>query len=144
MTTHPRTTVSRAQSTVIGTILLVAVVVVALTVFGSYSLGSITDDSRGPAVDLSASVTATNLTLVHEGGEAMETTSLTVHVRHDAETIHSFSDGTLTGDGDGRFEPGERWTVAHGLSLDDGDRVRVLVVHDNRTVVLEATRAVEE
>ena len=140
----PNVTVSRAQSTVLGTIMLVAVVVVTVTVFGTYSIVSVTDSRTGPVVEQSASVTTADLTVVHEGGEAMETGVLTVLVRTDGtEATYSFADGTLAGDGDDRFEPGERWTVPHGLALDDDDRVRVLVVHDDEWVVLDATRAVE-
>lgn len=135
---------SRAQSTVLGTILLVAVVVLGLTVAGLFSVASITDAADSPVVDLSATLTPTELGLVHEGGDGMATAVLAVHVRNDdADASYSFADGTLAGDSDDRFEPGERWTLAHGLSLEAGDRVRVLVVHDDATVVLDATRAVE-
>jgi FlaG/FlaF family flagellin (archaellin) len=144
MRSKPHIAVSRAQSTVLGTIMLVAVVVLGLTVAGLFTVASITDAADEPVVDLSATVTATELALVHESGDGLETTALAVHVRHDGtEAVHAFADGTLAGDGDDRFEPGERWTVAHGLALDEGDRVRVLVVHDERSIVLDATRAVE-
>lgn len=126
---------SRGQSTVVGTILLVAVVVLGVTLFGFFSLASVTDAADGPVVDVAATLTSTGLTLTHGGGDSLPAQELVVIVRNDSTSVSlPFEAEALGGDGDGLFEPGERWT--NTSTLPDGHRLTIIVVHEPSNAVL--------
>lgn len=127
----------RAASETIGTILLVAVVVIAV---GTLTAATLLD--RGfvdePEADVRVNVTGTQVLVNHTGGDALPAEELSVTVR--AGTGEFAVDG-VGGVGE-HLDPGEGWTTAHGLSLGTEERVRVLVVHDDRTVLVDARRRV--
>ena len=124
---------SRGQSTVVGTILLVAVVVVSVTTFGLFSLSSITDRNESPMVDIDATLTVDGLALTHAGGDPLDATALIVRVDNDTdESFSDFEAGNLPGDD--RFAPGERWTNAS--TLPRGDRLTVWLIHEPSNSVL--------
>lgn len=136
----------RAATESVGTILLVAVVVVSVSVASgavfSYRIAS----DGPPAVDLAATVTDGNVTVHHRGGDALALADVTVVVRADGRERRFVPDAAnvTVGDADDRFEAAERWSRAHGAAVVTGDRVRVVVVHEpTDAVVLDATRRVE-
>jgi flagellin-like protein len=139
---HPSSTTDRGQSEVLSVVLLVGVVVVTAGVAGVVFLDGLAAES-GPATDVRASVGTDSVTLVHNGGSVVDTADLRVVLRRNETTLDvDWADGTLAGDGDGRFEPAERWR-ADGLGVDPGDTVRVVLVHEpSGTVVVEVVRSV--
>lgn len=126
----------RAQSDVLGTILLVAIVVIGVTTVTAATLLDRTAVEE-PHADIDTNVTDRRILLNHTGGEPLDAGLLSVTVRNG----DGFVTDRLTGVGD-RFDPGEGWSTEHGLPVGDGDRVRVLLVHDNRTVLVDAERRV--
>ena len=128
---------SRAQSEVIGAILLVAVVVIAVTAFGVFYLGNQSDDGRDPAAEFNASASTTSVNITHLGGDSLARADLVVIVRNSStEREFSVENGTLTdGDTDDQFEPGEEWGSTN-ISLPAGESVRVFVVHDSSNKLL--------
>jgi FlaG/FlaF family flagellin (archaellin) len=135
----------RAASESLGAILLVAVVVIAVTtVSGTLVVSKATDDA--PPVDLAADATDATVTVSHRGGDALALADLTVVVRvGGSERRFTPSAANVTvGDADDRLEPGEEWERAHGVGVEAGDQVRVLVVHEpTDAVVLDVERTVE-
>ena len=131
-------TTDRAQSESIGVILLVGVVVV--TVGGSSAVilglggGGGAGGSAAPLADLGIDATTANLSVEHRGGDAVAMADAVVIVRDSAgETRYQIDAANVTGDGDDRFEPGERFERAHGIS---GDRATILVVDTAENEVL--------
>ena len=119
----------RAQSEVIGVILLVGVVTVTIGGAGAVYLSTIADES-GPATDVRVTVTDDAVALTHNGGSSLSTDSLRVIIREDgSDTNTDWANGTVTGDGDDQFEPGETWRQ-NEFTFDSNDRVEVLLVHD--------------
>lgn len=128
----------RGASEVIGSVLLVGIVVVAVTTFTAATLLDRAFDDR-PRADVSANVTADRVIVNHTGGESVDSEDVSVIVRGGGGEFRE--DGL--GLADGRFDPGDGWQDTHGLTaLRSGDRARVLVVHDNRTVFFEGERRV--
>jgi flagellin-like protein len=130
----------RGATEVIGTILLVAIVVVSVTVLSAATLLTQSEPSD-PFADLTGTVSDSKVFVNHTGGEGLDAGNLRVVARGGgAEYRERFPDGAITGDGDGRFEPGETWKAMHATpAFDDGTRVRLLVVHDDRHVLLDVT-----
>lgn len=119
----------RAQSEVVGVILLVAVVAVTISAAGAFYLSNLSQES-GPATDVRVTVTDEAVTLTHNGGSTLATDSLRVVIRRDGtDTGTDWSDGTVVGDGNDDFEPGERWRQ-DGFAFDPNDRIEVLLVHE--------------
>ena len=136
----------RGATEVIGTILIVAIVVVGVTVLSAATLLTQTEPTD-PLADLKGNVTASEVVVNHTGGEGLDAGTLRVIARGGgAEFRKSFTDGTIVGDADGRFEPGESWTISHVVggtpTFPDDTRVRLLVVHDDRHVLLDVARVV--
>jgi hypothetical protein len=138
----PSSSAGRGQADVLGVVLLVGVVVVTVGVAGAVFLGDLAASS-GPATDVRASVGPDSVTLVHNGGAAVDTNDLRVVVHRNGSALGvDWADGTLAGDGDGRFEPAERWR-AGDLGFGPDDTVRVVLVHEpSGTVVVEVERSV--
>lgn len=122
----------RAQSEVIGIILLTAVVVILSVVVGGTILTNI-DAQDEPVANLDVSVNASNVTISHQGGSQLPTTEVTVYFRSGNTERHSL--GTFPeqqGDDDGDFDPGERVTRVHNATK----VITVFVVHDPSNTVL--------
>jgi hypothetical protein len=119
----------RAQSEVIGVILLVGVVTITIGGAGAVYLSTVADES-GPATDVRVTVTDDAVALTHNGGSALSMDSLRVVVRRNgSDTGTDWSDGAPVGDGDDRFEPAEKWRQ-DGFAFDSADRIEVLLVHE--------------
>ena len=113
----------RGQSEVIGEVLLVGALVLAIGIAGSFILGEASPETEVSA-DIEATVTADGVSLVHQGGESVAVTDLRVRVAVNGSqvTAATWENGTVDGDADDRFEPGERWTYT-GLGASDDARV---------------------
>jgi FlaG/FlaF family flagellin (archaellin) len=128
----------RAATETLGTVLLVGVVGAAVSLLaGSVLFVQSADD--GPLADVTTNVTVSQVVLNHTGGDPLDADRVSVVIRGENE---SRKDG-LDDVGE-RLEPGEGTVVDHDPDLDPdpGDRVRVLVVHDNTTVLYDAERTV--
>lgn len=128
----------RAQSEVVGTVLLVGVVVITVSTLGAGLLGSVTedDDSRS---EVSGEVATDEIRLTHRGGESLAVAALEVVVRTDDGTERiSFADGALSGPDPDRFDPGETWTKS--ASFDESEGVHVYLVHDSERVLYEGRK----
>ena len=126
----------RAQSESIGVVLLTGVVVVAIAGSSAVILTMGAGGAGGaPALaDLGIDATTTNVTIEHSGGDGVAMADSAVIVRDDAgEQRYQIDGPNVTGDGDDRFEPGERFERAHGIS---GDSATVLVVDTDANDVL--------
>lgn len=133
---------SRGQSELVGVVLLIGVFVVVATLIGVAIIGNVLSQADdAPLVEANVSATADNVTIVHAGGDAMDVDDVFVVVRRDTErTVGLGSFTELTGDGDARFEPGERRRRPHPFGA---GRLEVLVVHrpTNEVVYSDAVDA---
>lgn len=128
----------RAQSEVLGNVLLVATVVVAVSVAGAALLAAIGDDEETLA-DVAVSLEddgASQVVFVHQGGETVDDASLVVRVwLNGTAASPSLNASASTGTADGRFGPGER--RAYDVpAMGDGDVVRSLLATNATNTVL--------
>jgi len=126
---------SRAQSESIGVILLTGVVVIVVAIGGAVILdGAASDADSAPLVEFTVEMTADNLTVTHAGGDVVARSELIVVARGDTTTErYDFDAENVSGDGDGQFEPSERFKRDHGLT---GSTADVLVIHIPSNTVL--------
>jgi flagellin-like protein len=148
---------ARGQSEVIGSILLVAVIVVAVSTIGGILLSEIGSQEDPPSAVVEGSVTEANNGTVqfeHGGGDSAEASALTVLVANESgpQRAFPFTPGDIHGNGDNRFEQGERWTNSTILCkspscpvpVSDSERVRIALVHEpSGTLLFEGARSVE-
>lgn len=130
----------RAQSEVVGMILLVAIVVVAVSSVG-YVLFVSFDDPGEPATEVNATANVSALELTHTAGEPIPVDELRVVVRTDTEEGRApFTDGSI---GSGDFAVGDRWTAdwtTLGIDPTPDEQVDVVLVHDpSNSVVYRGT-----
>jgi FlaG/FlaF family flagellin (archaellin) len=135
---------NRAQSELVGNILLIGVVVivastVALGIVGNINNQTGINGDQPSQVDLIADTTADNLTLAHNGGDSLQANEVTVRLSNGTtEKQFKIDTANLTGSDD-RFDPGERFERAHGLN---GTYIDVLVSVEragSSAVVLDTT-----
>lgn len=131
---------SRGQSEVVGSILLVALVVVVVSTVGALSFSMMYDrnDPVSAVIEVEK-MNDTTLTLQHGGGDSVAVTDLEVVARNTSKATsetesYAFADGESMGDGDDRFEAGERWRTTHTFSR--CDQVQVLLVDQSTGTVL--------
>lgn len=131
---------SRAQSEVVGVILLTAVIVVLVTVAGGIFLSEMLDTDDDPLISAESNVTATNVWLSHTGGDSVAAADVEVIVRSSGTTTRTPLSSFDSAPGD-QFEPGTEWETA--VNLTDGE-AQLLVVHrPSNTVVHEAEYRVD-
>jgi len=131
---------SRAQSEVVGVILLTAVVVVLVGVAGGIFLSNAFDDDDEPLISVESTLTADRVTLAHNGGDTVDADDVEVVLRRadstDRITLSAFDN--TSGE---QFEPGSDWDTS--VSLTAGT-VQLFVVHTpSNTVVHEETYFLE-
>jgi len=130
---------TRAQSEVVSTILMVAVVTIAMTTFGVYYLADQSDRSDDdPRADVHAVVTTDSVEFVHRGGATLATADLSMRlVVNGTDQSLSLSSGTWSGADDTAFESGERWWIQR--STHRNAVVEVWLIHgpSNSVVVNE-------
>lgn len=127
---------SRGQSEVVGSILLVALIVVVASTVGALSFSVLLDENDPvSAVMEIKEMNDSTITLQHGGGDSVAVADLELVARNNTSTErYPFTNGTDLGDGDGRFETGERWQTNHSFS--ECDRVRLLLVDQSTGTVL--------
>jgi len=131
---------ARAQSEVTGIALLTGVVAIVALVVGGVIIADFGSGDDGPTTDLLADADATDATLTHNGGDPVALADLRVTVYRDGGPVR-LTPTTTAGSGDDTLDPGERTTVAHGVS--GPADVRVVVAHDpSSTVLLDDTVSV--
>jgi hypothetical protein len=133
--------VTRAQSEAVGTVLLLAMVVIGVSVVGYVLLGTIEPDDS-PTVDVKSTVTDSTLTLTHWSGDSLPGDDLTVVVRYGgSEERYDFAaDGSYGADD--TFDPGDQWRLDGAVPYAVDDRVEVLLLHDPSNTVLFRGRRV--
>ncbi|MGZ0746498.1 type IV pilin N-terminal domain-containing protein [Haloparvum sp. AD34] len=130
----------RAQSEIVGTILLVAIVVIGVTTIGSVLFLSF-DQPAKPTAEVNATANATTLELTHVADEPIAVDELRLVVRNGTdEGRAAFADGSIsTGD----FTVADRWTAAWttlGIDPNPDEKVTVVLVHDpSNSVVYRGT-----
>jgi flagellin-like protein len=116
---------NRGQSEVLGSILLVAIVVLFLGLVGAAVLAPVGSTDAGPVVDVGVSVTPGAVNLDHDGGDTVAADDVVVVI--DGPEGSSRTD-LAAGHPDATFEPGDT-AVLGGQSFNPGDEVRVRVIH---------------
>lgn len=130
----------RAQSESLGSLLLVAVVVISVATFGAYYLASATSGGGiGGSVEVAvdASATTDTLTISHNGGDSVSTADLRVVVENESgEYTYAVSDGTILdgGGADGQFDAGETWELPWNQSA--GSDVKVSLIDADSEALL--------
>lgn len=135
----------RGVSEVVSAILMVAVVIIAVSLIGVLILGGITNDVPDtPVAEFDATINETTITISHLGGDSVPLTDLRLVLRNQTTsrnytiTTANMSDTTNT-----RFDPGERWTRTHGLTVQTGGLLEAQLVHEPSNEVL-VTRRLEK
>lgn len=131
---------NRAQSEAVGTVLLLAMVVIGVSVVGYVVLGTI-EPEDSPAVDVKSTVTDSTLALTHWSGDSLPGDDLTVVVRYggNEERYDFAADGSYGADT--TFDPGDEWRLDGPVPYAVGDRVEVRLIHDpSNTVLLRGRR----
>lgn len=128
----------RAQSSTIGVILLTAVVVITVSSIGFFWIGSLSEraDATGPLIETNVTATDSNVTIRHVMGESVGVEEISVIVRNDTTTQRfTLGAGAVPPDDDrdGRFEPSESRTIAHGLG---NSSIEVVVIHEPSNSVI--------
>ncbi|QSG11919.1 Pilin/Flagellin, FlaG/FlaF family [Halapricum desulfuricans] len=131
-----RYSAQRAQSEVVGVVILVGVFAVLAVTVGTVVIGNVTEQAGDePLVDLNASATTDSLTLVHGGGDSLEAADVDVIVRNTSEErrldLEVFDE--TQGNDDDRFTAGEK--RRYETPFDSGT-LRVLVVHEPSNAVI--------
>ncbi|AQL43746.1 hypothetical protein BV210_13985 [Halorientalis sp. IM1011] len=116
----------RAQSEVVGVVILVGVVVTLVGLVSVVVLSNVATEQT-PVADLRVEADDTHLTVTHQGGDEIPVDDLVVVVRGSDRTTRVAVDAAnLTDDGNGRFQFGESLVREHGHV---GDDARILIVH---------------
>lgn len=103
---------------------------VTATVTGTFALAHVSEQAstNAPLADCEVSYRAGEVTVIHTNGVGIETSALSVVVRNDTGASR-VPFAIARGDGDARFEPGERATFGSV-----GESTRVTVVTTNAVV----------
>ncbi|SEA09401.1 flagellin N-terminal-like domain-containing protein [Haloplanus vescus] len=136
VTAHPD---DRGQSEVVGEILAVAMVVIVVTTAGAYLLSDAASPDEETLAEIRLDVDEERVALTHLGGESVATTDidLVVYINGTQEGI-TWASGTVDGDGDARFDPGERWVYNRTVASDATVRV-TLADTETGTLLLDRT-----
>jgi flagellin-like protein len=127
--------VHRGQSEIVGSILLVAVVVLAITLLG-ISMVNLIDTEDRQLTDISATATTVSVTISHAGGEQIAAADLAAVIRFDGRSEqYNAADTGVTGP----FITGDQWVLDSGLpynETDNGEHLTVTVIARNTGEVL--------
>lgn len=118
----------RAVSPVIGVILMVAITVILAAVIGAFVLGlgdQVGNTAPSASFDYDWNSSNTNLTITHDGGDALDNSTITITINGD-EAAEQFSVDTITA-GD-QVEVNE---TTGGDALGAGDTVRIIWESDS-------------
>jgi hypothetical protein len=129
----------RAQSEVVGSILVIGLVVVTIGVAGATALGPLASGTDTVRAEVTGDVRADGLALSHRGGDPLPSDDLRLIVGVNGnETGLDWADGTLSG-GDDVFSPGEGWRVSRDYHADSVVAVR-LIHEPSNTVLFDTER----
>lgn len=135
---------TRAQSEVVGIVLLTAVVVVVAAVVGTFVLSSFETDAGGePKISIKSEINETTLVLKHNGGERYAADAVEVVLRGDTESRAFLNDGNFTAGSDPSvFEAGDVWCDYHDFGPGE---IRLFVFdRESDTLLHDATLEVEQ
>lgn len=135
----------RAQSEVVGDILLVGTVVLVASTLGLAIVGGVgTEETTLADVDADATVGTNRTTITHSGGDSIRASNLRVlvGVNGSAVTDRPRNDTASAGVGDGRFGPGDVWAYDLDRRVTNETVLRVLVA-DNATETVVADETFE-
>lgn len=130
----------RGVTPVISAVLLVAVVTIIVAVVGGAVLSGVADDGpQGAFTDASITLTESEVTVSHLGGESVPLDDLSLVLRNDTtQTRYALSAANLSDASDAVFDPGETWTRTHEISINSGETLHAYLVHTpSGTVVAE-------
>ena len=130
----------RAESTVVGTILLVGVVILSISMVGTALVGSLLASADDPHANLDGTLTDSGLEIVHRGGDTLPESELTVRIANESTvSVTDFESGTIVaGNADGQFERSEQWRNA--TAIPSATRLDVWVTHEpTATLIYEDT-----
>ena len=99
----------RAQSSVLGPILLIGVFVTVGVVAGGAVVTSVADQSTGLEANLNAEIDDGELTLTHVGGDSVATDRLHLLIESGGTKSINFTQAGLT-EADGSFDAGDVWS----------------------------------
>ncbi|WP_255149063.1 type IV pilin [Halorarius halobius] len=114
----------RAQSEVVGVVLLVALIVSVVAVFAVPAILDV-DTDPAPFVGAEVSATTEHVTVVHGGGDAVPSRDIVVVLRYGDTADRVRLDGAHAGP----FVPGDAVTLPLDPPVPFGSLVRVQVVH---------------
>jgi len=125
----------RAQSEVVGVVLLTGVVVVAASLVGVVVLQGVSEESEsGPTVGVLVNATTEFVTIDHNGGETVDVSSVDVVLSGESRERYPLSSFTQERGTDATvFEPGDQWNHSNDVG---GDRLRVIIIHTPSGTVL--------
>lgn len=121
---------TRGQSELVGSVLFVGIVILVISAFGVGLFTSIDSEDR-QLTDISVTVTADSVTVLHAGGEPIAAADLDTVVRFEgrSERYNAADVGVST-----PFKTGDRWVIDAALPYDESDRgasVSVTVISTN-------------
>lgn len=130
---------ARGQSEVVGSLLLVAVTVIAVSTVGTIAFSGILSEEGSVSVVIDGEVTTESdgtIRFQHGGGDSLAVADVTIVTRSESTDRRLlFTAGDVRGDGDEYFDPGERW-INRSVTFEDGERVQLLLVHEPTETVL--------
>ena len=130
---------SRAQSEVVGIVLLTAVIVVLVSVAGAIVLSERFEEDDDPLVSVGSNATVDRVRIAHTGGDSLAADDVEVVVR-DGNGTTRIALSAFEATPGSRFEAGSEWETS--VTLDPG-QVTLFVVHTpSETVLHEETHVV--
>lgn len=134
----------RAQSELIGNILLVGVVVIVVTTASIGIVLNLTDggptSEPTPQADFTVDVTDTEITIGHNGGDSLEASKIRVRVRTASgeRKFRMDSPNVTQGNGDTVFEAGEQFQREHNLTGSEFE-VRIILEGQQRSRIAQTS-----
>lgn len=124
----------RAQSEVIGAMLLTAVIIIVMMTAAVFVFDEVTGEEDQVLADIDHEVTADEITLKHNSGDTFDSADITVRTIGDIEETLTLDDDFTNGES---FSPGSSWnTETNAFNGDDGQAGTLLVIHEPTNTVL--------
>lgn len=130
--------VDRGQSETIGSLLLVAITVIAVSVLAG-ALFAANTPSDHPNVRIHATADGSNLSVEHRAGQPIHEDDFEIVLRETGTTLpgHIGDPSASLGDDDATFEPGETWVFDARYSITDGESVLLIYTSGDRVLLDE-------
>lgn len=131
---------NRAQSRIIGVLVLTIIAIILATTLGVFSLAiapSENNDVSISSVDIGIDNGNGHVTVTHTGGDSLSPDGIRVDVVQDrTQTSVQLADFTNRPAEDSRFSAGQRWI--HAFPVDADSDIRATVVHEPSETVLSS------